>query len=470
MTRTTGHRHHSDAELAAGAGSGDREAFAVLYERYFRRLFDFTLRTVRDHHLAGDVVQTTFVKAWEKLRAGQPVRHVKAWLFTIARNAAIDELRRRRRLVSAPSEEDTPQFAEIDLDRWADPELVLRDRELVEMVWSAAQALGRDEYTLLDLHLRQQLTADELADALLLQKGAVYTRLSRLRGALEAAVTVQVLARRGREGCPELAALLHEAETADLTPELRRTVERHVADCPICEERKRRLLAPAEIFAGLAPIAVDGELRRSIWERVQDGIDADARRHRAPPRRRPWALTGSILVALLAAAAVLFAMWARPAPLAEDPGDVHSPSHQVGVASTAAVVTVQWTPPTTATGYSVTWSERPVDLPDEVVDLAGDAAGTESPPLLPGDWYFHLRTRGRGGDWTATVHLGPFLIRGPQETGAPAPSPSTTSSSTVPASTTTATTTTTTTTITTTTTLPPSTTPPTTSPPPTRPR
>ncbi len=464
MPDTADHQR-SDEELAAGAASGDREAFAVLYERYFRRIFDFTRRTLRDHHLAGDVVQTTFVKAWEKLRSQQPVRHVKAWLFTIARNAAIDELRRRRRLVSAPSEEDTPLLTEIDLDRWADPELVLRDRELVEMVWSAAQALSRDEYTLLDLHLRQELSADELAAALQLRKGAVYTRLSRLRGALEAAVTVQVLARRGREDCPELAALLHEAETADLTPELRRTVERHVADCPICEERKRRLLAPAEIFAGLAPIAVDGELRKSIWRDVVEEIDSGAARRR--PGRRPWALTGSILVALLAAAAVVFAMWARRAPLAEDPGDVHSPSHQVGVAATAAVVTVRWTPPSTATGYSVTWSERPVDLPDEVVDLAGDAAGTESPPLLPGDWYFHLRTRGRGGDWTATVHLGPFLIRGPQETGAPAPSTSTTSSSTAPASTTTATTTTTTTT---TTTPPPSTTPPTTSPPPTRPR
>lgn len=454
MTRTTGDQHRSDEELAAGAGSGDREAFAELYERYFGRIFDFTVRTVRDHHLARDVVQTTFVKAWEKLRAQQQVRHVKAWLFTIARNAAIDELRRRRRLVSAPSGEDTPQLAVIDLDRWADPELVQRDRELVEMVWSAAQALNPDEYTLLDLHLRQQLSADELADALQLQKGAVYTRLSRLRGALEAAVTAQVLARRGREDCPELAALLQEAEKTDLTPELRRTVERHVADCPICEERKRRLLAPAEVFASLAPVAVDGELRRSIWERVQEGIDADARSHLSPPRR-PWALTGSILVALLAAAAVVLAMWARSAPAADDPRDVHSPSHQIGAATAVVVVTVRWTPPSTATGYSVTWSELPADLPDEVADLPGDAAGTESLPLSPGDWYFHLRTRGRGGDWTATVHLGPFLIRNPQDTAVPAPSTPTSSSSTAPATTTTR--------------IPPSTTPPTTSPPTTAP-
>jgi hypothetical protein len=52
----------------------------------------------------------------------------------------------------------------------------------------------------------------------------------------------------------------------------------------------------------------------------------------------------------------------------------------------------------------------PRSEPDTRVDLPGTAIGTTSPLLTPGRWYFHLRTEARGGDWTHTVHRGPYII------------------------------------------------------------
>jgi hypothetical protein len=92
----------------------------------------------------------------------------------------------------------------------------------------------------------------------------------------------------------------------------------------------------------------------------------------------------------------------------EDPGDVHSSSHAVGRPSTDNVVRMAWSRVEDADAYSVSWT-RGSALPDRAADLDGDATGAKSPALAPGKWYFNLRTRG-DGDWTSTVHVGPFVI------------------------------------------------------------
>src|SRR5207302_6635479 len=91
-----------DAALILRAAEGDRDAFGELYLHYFQGIYDFAARTLRDRDLAGDVVQTTFTRAWEAVQKGARPQNVKAWLYTIARNDAIDQLRRAQRIVSDP--------------------------------------------------------------------------------------------------------------------------------------------------------------------------------------------------------------------------------------------------------------------------------------------------------------------------------------------------------------------------------
>jgi RNA polymerase sigma factor (sigma-70 family) len=412
-----------DQDLAHQAGTGDEEAFAALYERHSPRLHDFVLRITRDRDAAADLVQATFVKAWEKLRQGEGPENVKAWLYAVASNGAIDEFRRRKRLVPVESDEGAlPPFAEIDESRLSDPQAVVRDKELVELVWNSAAALSPQEYSLLDLHLRQGLTADELAASLGLEKGAVYTRLSRLRDSVEESVASTILMRRGRRDCPDLDALLSELGATELTREARRAIQAHLQECPRCQESKRRLVSPAEIFGSLAPVPLDPALRDSIWDAVSAASRSAAPAEAGPQPgiRHRWRrasravkamVVGAAVAAVAGAGATGVVLSSGGGPVVRDPGNVHSTSHRIGVASTNPIVAIAWNRARGASGYSVRWTRAARALPDRSADLPGTATGTRSAPLLPGEWYFHLRTRGKNGRWTSTVDVGPFVIR-----------------------------------------------------------
>ena len=95
-----------------------------------------------------------------------------------------------------------------------------------------------------------------------------------------------------------------------------------------------------------------------------------------------------------------------------------STSHAVGVPSQDNTVEVAWTGTTDGgsgiAGQSYAWTREPGTLPDDNVDSTG--ANATSPALTDGAWWFHLRSVDKVGNWTSTVHLGPFVI-------APAASP-----------------------------------------------
>jgi RNA polymerase sigma factor (sigma-70 family) len=413
----------ADRELLAQVGQGNRDAFGALYERHFPGLYDFALRIVRDADLAADVVQSTFVKAWEAARKQKGVENVKAWLYTIAHNLAIDELRLRRRFVAprqdeAPGEEGFP-FAIPDPSRLSDPEAVMRDRELVALVWDSAAALNPQEYALLDLHLRRGLDADELAEHLGLAKGAVYTRLSRLRDALEEAVSTTLLMRRGRRDCERLDALLVQIRAAEATQPVRRAIKQHLNDCEQCQESKRRFVSPVEIFAGISLVPVSLELIEDVWARVaaEVGLAGAAAGAAAPPPGDAGASAATVTtakgvaVSALATGAAIVTATAlvfRGEGGIEDPSDVRSTTHAIGQPSGENVVRMAWSRESDADAYSISWTQDE-SLPDETADLEGESTGTTSPPLAPGNWYFNLRTRG-DGEWTNTVNVGPFVI------------------------------------------------------------
>ncbi|MGH2955857.1 MAG: hypothetical protein ACRDL6_02545, partial [Solirubrobacterales bacterium] len=93
---------------------------------------------------------------------------------------------------------------------------------------------------------------------------------------------------------------------------------------------------------------------------------------------------------------------------------VSSPSHTPNVASSDTTVEVTFTgasdSPSGVDGFSYEWNTSPSTTPDLSKDAEQDATGTTSPVLADGSHYFHLRTRDNAGNWTSTVHLGPFVI------------------------------------------------------------
>jgi RNA polymerase sigma-70 factor (ECF subfamily) len=152
--------------------TADTETFAALYERTFPRVYAYVASLLRDRAAAEDVTAQTFERAYRKQTSYRSRRGSReAWLFGIARNAALDELRRRKRrarLETEPVDDVTPAADEA-------VELALQR----ETVRTALGALDGRERDLLALKFSGGLSNAEIARVLGVSETAAGTRLHR---------------------------------------------------------------------------------------------------------------------------------------------------------------------------------------------------------------------------------------------------------------------------------------------------
>ncbi|MFL5243612.1 MAG: RNA polymerase sigma factor [Gemmataceae bacterium] len=85
----------TDAELVKRFQTGDGSALDLLFERYETPLFQFLVGMLRDHHLAEDTLQETFIRALERLD-GVDAEHLRGWLFTVAYHQAMLAKRKQK--------------------------------------------------------------------------------------------------------------------------------------------------------------------------------------------------------------------------------------------------------------------------------------------------------------------------------------------------------------------------------------
>jgi RNA polymerase sigma-70 factor (ECF subfamily) len=91
------------------------EDFARLFEEYSSPIYNYVLRMVADADRAADITQDTFIKAYRKLDTVTDAAATRSWLYRIATNTAIDDMRRRRMTTTMP--DDAPTFANRPDDR-----------------------------------------------------------------------------------------------------------------------------------------------------------------------------------------------------------------------------------------------------------------------------------------------------------------------------------------------------------------
>src|SRR5262245_6733116 len=98
---STGSGQPQDEDLIASVLRGERECFSKLVERYQGRLVNYLHRMLRNEQDAHDLAQEVFIKIYGALDRFDPRFRFSTWLFRVAQNAAIDQIRKRRlRLVS----------------------------------------------------------------------------------------------------------------------------------------------------------------------------------------------------------------------------------------------------------------------------------------------------------------------------------------------------------------------------------
>jgi RNA polymerase sigma-70 factor (ECF subfamily) len=113
-TRDWPERSHELSALLARTGLGDRRAFAELYDRTSSHLYAVVLRIQRDRALAEDLLQEVYVSVWRAASGFDAARSQPlTWLTSIARNRAIDGLRRAQ---SQPRLESTTRHSDNDSD------------------------------------------------------------------------------------------------------------------------------------------------------------------------------------------------------------------------------------------------------------------------------------------------------------------------------------------------------------------
>ena len=90
----------SDKELILMARHGNDQAFDIIYKRYHRTLYAYTLRLLKDEDVAADIVQNVFIKLWESADLLPQEINVRAYLYSMTRNRVINYIRDdRSRLV-----------------------------------------------------------------------------------------------------------------------------------------------------------------------------------------------------------------------------------------------------------------------------------------------------------------------------------------------------------------------------------
>jgi RNA polymerase sigma-70 factor (ECF subfamily) len=165
--------------------------FEELFESYYRPLSSYLFRMLGDASLAQDLTQDCFIKLHLAMVSGQQMANVRAWLYRVATNAALDEHRRRKRIAWLPLLGGSDRSDSSYLD--PEEHVVLRDR-----LQQVLAGISPNLTSCLLLHLHHGFSHDEIAAMLGISSGAARTRLQRGREAFKA--RWQALEGRGEPG------------------------------------------------------------------------------------------------------------------------------------------------------------------------------------------------------------------------------------------------------------------------------
>lgn len=156
---------------------GDLEAAGDLIVRYQYRLFRYLLRLLRDPDAADDLFQQTWVLVLQKIGRFDPRRDFEPWLFSVARNAAIDHL---RRVQPASLEEDLSPPPDAAPDAYAR----LLESERAELLAQCLQTLPVIYRDVLSLRFEEEMKLEQIAVVIQVPLPTVKSRLARALEAL----------------------------------------------------------------------------------------------------------------------------------------------------------------------------------------------------------------------------------------------------------------------------------------------
>lgn len=163
---------------------GSPEAFEVFVNRYMKNAYFIALGLVGNREDAMDLSQEAFIRAYRNIKHLKPDRRFFPWFYQILKNLCISHLRKRRyRQTSSLDGENCPEVAATT--DYFSPEVVAGRNELKDKVWQAIGKLDDKHREVIILRHFQNMSYEQIAEALYCNKGTVTSRLYYARKKLE---------------------------------------------------------------------------------------------------------------------------------------------------------------------------------------------------------------------------------------------------------------------------------------------
>jgi RNA polymerase sigma-70 factor (ECF subfamily) len=177
-----------DVQLMLSFQQGDKASFESLMRKYYPRLLNFIYRFLGDQALAEDIAQETFIKVYQNAGRYKPQSKFSTWLYTIAKNLSLNELRKRKQIAFSLNETFTDGDEEV-INRIEDEAAVYPVEKLIseeksEAVKKAIDELPENQRMAIILLRYENFSYEEIAKTMGASVSAVKSLLSRAKETL----------------------------------------------------------------------------------------------------------------------------------------------------------------------------------------------------------------------------------------------------------------------------------------------
>ncbi len=165
----------SDQQLIASYLAGDEKSLEILIHSYLKPIYSFVLRYVGNEQEAEDITQEVFVRAWRNLKKFDQKKKFKTWIFSIAKNASIDFLKKKKAIPfsefsargeTSPLWGGENDFAETLADPAPLPDKIFEQSSIGEALNTVMSHLTPKYRMVLFLRYNDHFTFREIAEAL----------------------------------------------------------------------------------------------------------------------------------------------------------------------------------------------------------------------------------------------------------------------------------------------------------------
>jgi len=177
---------YTDEQLVENYLKGDKGSLEVLIKRYLKSVYSFVRHFVRDDAGAEDIAQEVFVRMWKNLKKFDKKKSFKTWIFSIAKNASIDFLRKKKAVpISAFDDDDGGNaIAETLADSASRPDKNTERADTAHLLKMAMEKLSENYRTVLYLKYYSDLTFQKISESLGVPMNTIKSRHRRALAAL----------------------------------------------------------------------------------------------------------------------------------------------------------------------------------------------------------------------------------------------------------------------------------------------